>query len=180
MSQGPKNISQLASLLRVHRETIKRSIERHDIKPVGEDNRGFPTYDVESVRGSVTERKAAVVEAGSLKDRKLSEQVRKLQLENDKRAGLLMPRSEWASTCAVAAVRWRGFEIRYKNEWPPLHAKAGESVSDQRKVVETAIEELSASLRPLMDFSAAPTASLREALDIIAAELAKRPEEPAA
>ncbi|NBW14013.1 MAG: hypothetical protein EBR82_39045 [Caulobacteraceae bacterium] len=143
--------------------------------PCAVEKNGRRLYDPAVVRQAIEAKRAQKGEVSALKEQRLQQQIRKDRIANDLKEGLLMRRAEWAAACAVGGTRWNGFVARYRSEFPAHHAKAADSLPEQRAVVDMAIAELSAFLIPMLDVGKAPRKAVEEAVSMLQARLAEMP-----
>jgi hypothetical protein len=179
----PLTVTDLARKLRRDRTTLNRRIIAAEMQPAEVAPDGTSLYMLEDVRRmleTVPVRRVVPPEVHALKEQRLQQQIRKDRIANDLKEGLLMRRAEWAAACAVGGTRWNGFVARYRSEFPAHHAKAADSLPEQRAVVDMAIGELSAFLIPMLDVGKAPRKAVEEAAAMLQARLAEMPiENPA-
>jgi hypothetical protein len=172
----PKTITAIAAQIGMSRPALSGLVSTLKI-PAASEEKGRRLYDPALVQRTIAAKREEKASLSALKDQRLQEQIRKDRIANDLKERLLMSRAEWAACCAVGGTRWNGFVARYRSEFPAHHAKAADSLPEQRAVVDMAIAELSAFLIPMLDIGKAPRKAVEEAVTKLQARLAEMPEE---
>jgi hypothetical protein len=117
------SVNRLSELTGADRRTINKAIATNEIAHVGMDGNAklYAIADIEAALAKKSDK--------SLKDEKLSEEIRKLRIKNDRDEGKLVLKSAVVQT----VVEWEGeespiIEQKLEREWPASVASTPEDV----------------------------------------------------
>ena len=110
---GPMSLNALAELTGADRATVKRALAEVEPAQWEGDN---PQYTLSQLQDAIGARRSSA--PPELKERKLEEEVRRLQIQNDRAAGVLVPRSSVAESMARCCAAWNKARLKYEQEAP--------------------------------------------------------------
>lgn len=117
------SVNRLSELTGADRRTLNKIIVANELQPVGQEGTA-KLYRLEDVQAALAKKPDK-----SLKDEKLSEEIRKLRLRNDKEEGKLVPKSAVVET----VLAWEGeqapiIEQKLEREYPASVAPTPDDV----------------------------------------------------
>lgn len=152
-------VTNLAAFFERDCTVIKKAIAFRKIVPVNLDeyNRSVDEggkkkhkrYKIEEVRQALTEWDGQKQDGKALKVEIDRQRARKLEIENDRKEGILIPRDIVATEIRKLAAGMNGVRVKAEQEYPRLFAEAGDDLARNATVLREMFDELFGNIQGL-------------------------------
>lgn len=152
-------VTNLATFFERDRTVILKSIAFRKIVPVNLEEynesvaaggkKKHKRYRIEEVRQALTEWDGQKQDGKQLKVEIDRQRARKLEIENDRKEGLLIPRDVVATEIRKLAAGMNGVRVKAEQEYPRLFAEAGDDLARNATVLREMFDELFGNVQAL-------------------------------